>query len=68
MLGPYIGLIVFYEGLKMSNNAPSNAQGEINEFNIDDICVDEDVFGAARKGWAIIGINIGLLSTMFLFF
>jgi len=52
----------------MSNNAPSNAQGEINEFNIDDICVDEDVFGAARKGWAIIGINIGLLSTMFLFF
>jgi len=52
------------EGLKMSKNARS----EINEFTIDDICVDEDIFGAARKGWVIIGINIGLLSTMFLFF
>lgn len=46
----------------------SNTKTEINEFTIDDICVDEDVFGAARKGWVIIGINLGLLSTMFLFF
>ena len=46
----------------------NNANAEINEFNIDDINVDENVFSTARKGWIIIGINIGLLSTMFLFF
>ncbi|MDH3335356.1 MAG: hypothetical protein OEL50_01815 [Rhodospirillaceae bacterium] len=47
---------------------PDNTQHEINEFTIDNICVDEDIPGNARKGWVIIGINIALLSSMFLFF
>ncbi|MCK5166189.1 MAG: hypothetical protein KAQ66_02690 [Rhodospirillaceae bacterium] len=41
---------------------------KIDEFNIDDISVDENVFSTARKGWIVIGVNIGLLSMMFLFF
>lgn len=41
---------------------------KINELNIDDIIVDENVFQNARKGWIIIGLNIGLLSSIFLFF
>lgn len=46
-------------------NSPNS---KIDEFNIDDMRLDENVPTTARKGWIIIGVNIGLLSMMFLFF
>ena len=51
-------------GKKMFNS--TNAK--IDEFNIDNMSVDENVFRTARRGWIVIGLNIGMLSMMFLFF
>lgn len=45
-----------------------STNSKIDEFNIDNMNVDENIFSAARKGWIIIGLNIGMLSMMFLFF